>query len=30
LPAPPGGGDPALQVPALDEHGASIRQEFAR
>ena len=30
LPAPPGGGDPALKVPELDEHGPAIRREFAR
>jgi itaconate CoA-transferase len=30
LPAPPSGGDPALNVPELDEHGPAIRREFAR
>jgi itaconate CoA-transferase len=30
LPAPPGGGDPALLVPELDEHGPAIRREFTR
>jgi crotonobetainyl-CoA:carnitine CoA-transferase CaiB-like acyl-CoA transferase len=30
LPAPAGGGDPALRVPELNEHGLTIRREFAR